>query len=88
MACIHFKLNGRFAKAPSRRGFGRACTDYKGTDVATVAGVKVDDKSGEVWLQRVVCAQDTGEVINPESVRLQIEGCITMELGYVLYRLS
>jgi nicotinate dehydrogenase subunit B len=32
----------------------------------------------------VVCAQDTGEVINPEGVRMQIEGCITMGLGYCL----
>jgi CO/xanthine dehydrogenase Mo-binding subunit len=84
MASIHFTLNGRFAKAPSRRGFGMACTDYKGTYVATMAEVKVDKKSGAVRVQRVVCAQDTGEVINPESIGLQIEGRITMGLGYVL----
>jgi CO/xanthine dehydrogenase Mo-binding subunit len=60
-----------------------ACTDYKGTYVATMAEVKVDDTLGVVQVQRVVCAQDTGEVINPEGVRLQIEGCITMGLGYV-----
>ena len=74
----------RFARAPSKRGFGIACTDYNGTYVATMAEVKVDEKSGEVRVKRVVCAQDTGEVINPEGVRLQIEGCITMGLGYVL----
>jgi CO/xanthine dehydrogenase Mo-binding subunit len=56
----------------------------KGTYVATMAEVKVDETSGVVQVQRVVCAQDTGEVINPEGVRLQIEGCITMGLGYVL----
>ena len=61
-----------------------ACTDYKGTYVATMAEVKVDETSGVVQVKRVVCAQDTGEVINPEGVRLQIEGCITMGLGYVL----
>jgi CO/xanthine dehydrogenase Mo-binding subunit len=49
-----------------------------------MAEVKVDKKSGVVRVQRVVCAQDTGEVINPDGVRLQIEGCITMGLGYVL----
>jgi nicotinate dehydrogenase subunit B len=78
------RFGHRFAKAPTKRGFGMACTDYKGTYVATMAEVKVDEKSGEVRVQRVVCAQDTGEVINPEGVRLQIEGCITMGLGYVL----
>ncbi|MGD8499501.1 MAG: molybdopterin-dependent oxidoreductase, partial [Phycisphaerales bacterium] len=78
------KFGHRFAKAPTKRGFGIACTDYKGTYVATMAAVKVDEKSGVVRVQRVVCAQDTGEVINPAGVRLQIEGCITMGLGYVL----
>jgi len=78
------KFGQRFAKAPSKRGFGIACTDYNGTYVATMAEVKVDEKSGEVRVKKVVCAQDTGEVINPEGVRLQIEGCITMGLGYVL----
>ncbi len=78
------KFGRRFAKAPTKRGFGMACTDYKGTYVATMAEVKVDEKSKEVRVQRVVCAQDTGEVINPEGIRLQMEGCITMGLGYVL----
>lgn len=77
------RFGHRFAKAPTKRGFGMACTDYKGTYVATMAEVKVDEASGVVRVQRVVCAQDTGEVINPEGVRLQIEGCITMGLGYV-----
>ena len=78
------KFGHRFVKAPSKRGFGIACTDYKGTYVATMAEVTVDKKSGDIRVHRVVCAQDTGEVINPEGVRLQIEGCITMGLGYVL----
>jgi isoquinoline 1-oxidoreductase len=78
------KFGHRFAKAPTGKGFGMACTDYKGTYVATMAEVRVDEKSGEIRVKRVVCAQDTGEVINPEGVRLQIEGCITMGLGYVL----
>jgi isoquinoline 1-oxidoreductase len=73
-----------FSKAPSGKGYGLACTDYLGTYVATMAEVKVNQNSGEVRVERVVCAQDTGEVINPEGVRMQIEGCITMGLGYCL----
>ena len=61
-----------------------ACTDYHGTYVATMAEVAVDESSGHVRVKRVVCAQDTGEVINPEGVRLQVEGCVTMGLGYTL----
>jgi isoquinoline 1-oxidoreductase len=71
-----------FSKAPSGKGYGLACTDYLGTYLATMAEVEVNRNSGEVKVKRVVCAQDTGEVINPEGVRMQIEGCITMGLGY------
>ncbi len=73
-----------FTKAPSGKGYGMACTDYLGTYVATMAEVEVDNKTGSVRVMRLVCAQDTGEVINPEGVRMQIEGCLTMGLGYCL----
>ena len=76
------KFGNAFAKAPSGKGYGLACTDYLGTYLATMAEVKVNQNTGEVSVERVVCAQDTGEVINPEGVRMQIEGCITMGLGY------
>ena len=78
------KFGHRFARTPSKRGYGIACADYKDTYVATMAEVNVDEKTGHVQVARVVCAQDTGEVINPDGVKLQIEGCITMGLGYVL----
>ena len=71
-----------FAKAPSGRGTGIAITDYLGTYVATMAEVEVDQATGEVRVKRVVCAQDTGEVVNPEGARMQIEGCVMMGLGY------
>ncbi len=73
-----------FSPAPSGKGYGIACTDYLGTYVATMAEVRVDKHTGAVRAERIVCAQDTGEVINPEGVRMQIEGCLTMGLGYCL----
>ena len=78
------KFGRMFAKAPTGRGYGMAITDYLGTYVATMAEVEVDQARGAVRVLRVVCAQDTGEVINPEGARMQIEGCITMGLGYSL----
>jgi nicotinate dehydrogenase subunit B len=78
------KFGRSFTKAPSGKGYGIACTDYLGTYLATMAKVNVDKRTGEIRVERVVCAQDTGEVINPEGVRMQIEGCITMGLGYCL----
>jgi CO/xanthine dehydrogenase Mo-binding subunit len=78
------RFGAQFAPAPSGRGYGIACTDYLGTYVTTMAEVRVDQQTGQVRVERVVCAQDMGEVINPEGARIQIEGGITMGLGYVL----
>jgi nicotinate dehydrogenase subunit B len=72
------------AVSPSRRGFGIACGIDSGTYVALVAEARVDEKSGKVQVKRVVCAQDMGIVVNPEGAVMQIEGCITMGLGYAL----
>ncbi len=71
-------------KTPSGRGFGVGCADYMGTYLATIAEVEVDKNKGNVRVKRVVCGQDMGQVINPEGAKMQIEGCITMGLGYAL----
>jgi len=72
------------AKIPSGRGFGVACGIRSGTYVATMAEVEVNKNTGAVVVKRVVCAQDMGLSINPEGAKLQMEGCITMGLGYAL----
>ncbi|MFH1068286.1 MAG: molybdopterin cofactor-binding domain-containing protein, partial [Candidatus Glassbacteria bacterium] len=72
------------AKAPSRRGLGVALGTDSGTCVATIAQVEVDRQTGRVRVKRVVCAQDMGLAINPEGATIQMEGCITMGLGYAL----
>jgi isoquinoline 1-oxidoreductase len=72
------------AKAPSGRGWGVASADYQGTYLTTMAEVAVDKATGAVQVKRVVCAQDMGIAVNPEGAKLQIEGCITMGLGYAL----
>ena len=72
------------APAPSGRGVGLACAIYLGTYVATAAEIAVNKSTGEVQVKRVVCAQDQGLTVNPEGSRQQIEGSITMGLGYAL----
>jgi nicotinate dehydrogenase subunit B len=72
------------AKLPSGRGYGIACGIDAGTYVATMAEVDVNKSTGAVQVKRVVCAQDMGFVVNPEGARIQMEGCITMGLGYAL----
>jgi CO/xanthine dehydrogenase Mo-binding subunit len=63
---------------------GVACAIYLGTYVATMAEVAVNKSTGRVQVQRVVCAQDEGVIVNPDGSRQQIEGSITMGLGYAL----
>jgi nicotinate dehydrogenase subunit B len=46
--------------------------------------VKVDTKTGHVQVVRVVCTQDIGLSVNPQGTTIQMEGCITMGLGYAL----
>jgi nicotinate dehydrogenase subunit B len=70
--------------SPSKRGFGVALGDDAGTYVATIAQVKVDPATGAVQVLRVVCVQDMGVVVNPAGALQQLEGCITMGLGYTL----
>jgi nicotinate dehydrogenase subunit B len=72
------------AASPSGRGVGVACGTDAGTLVATIAEVEVDKNTGAVQVKKVVCAQDMGLAINPEGATIQMEGCITMGLGYAL----
>ena len=61
-----------------------ACVIYKGTYVAAMGEVEVDEATGRCQVKRVVCAQDMGQVINPEGAKMQMEGCVMMGLGYAL----
>ena len=72
------------AKTPSGRGYGVSCGIDAETFVAAMAEVKVDKESGKISVSRVVCAQDMGHVVNPQGATIQMEGCITMGLGYAL----
>jgi isoquinoline 1-oxidoreductase len=72
------------AGAPSGRGQGIALGIDAGTYVGLAAEVEVDRATGAVTVQRLVCAQDMGLAINPEGATIQMEGCLTMGLGYAL----
>jgi isoquinoline 1-oxidoreductase len=71
-------------KSPSGRGIGIACGADAGAWVAHMAEVKVDKSTGKVMIVRIACAQDMGLCVNPEGATIQMEGCITMGLGYAL----
>lgn len=69
-------------KFPSGRGIGIAVGTDVGTMVAEIAEVEVDKKTGTVKVKKILCAQDMGMCVNPHGATMQMEGCITMALGY------
>jgi len=69
---------------PSKRGYGVALGIDAGTYVGTIAQVAVASDTGAIKVVRMVCAQDMGVVVNPEGAAQQMEGCLTMGLGYAL----
>ena len=78
------KFGWTSAKPSGGRGHGVALGIDSGTFVATMAEVEVDERTGAVQVQRVVTVQNMGLAVNPEGAKIQIEGCITMGLGYAL----
>jgi CO/xanthine dehydrogenase Mo-binding subunit len=71
-------------KAPGGRGKGIALGIDAGTYVGLAVEVSVDRASGRIRVERMVCVQDMGLAINPEGATIQMEGCLTMGLGYAL----
>jgi CO/xanthine dehydrogenase Mo-binding subunit len=56
------------------RGIGCVCYEGDNGYLAMVAEVEVDQDSGQVRVTRLVVAQDSGPISNPDGVRNQIEG--------------
>jgi len=69
---------------PERVGRGVALQSVFATYMAQVAEVEVA-KDGAVRVRRVVCAVDCGTVVNPDTVRAQIEGAIMFGVTAALY---
>jgi CO/xanthine dehydrogenase Mo-binding subunit len=68
------------------RGRGLAYVHYKHNEtyVAMAMEVAVERASGRIAVERVACAHDCGQVINPDGVRNQVEGCIVQTLSRAL----
>jgi CO/xanthine dehydrogenase Mo-binding subunit len=77
----------RPSPGPGGLGRGLAYLHYKNNEtyVAMAMEVEVDKRSGAIRVRRVGCAHDCGLVINPDAVRLQIEGSILQTLSRTLY---
>jgi nicotinate dehydrogenase subunit B len=68
------------------RGRGIAFVHYKHSETYVGMGmeVAVDRSSGQITVERVACAHDCGQIINPDGVRAQVEGSILQTISRVL----
>jgi len=69
---------------PAGHGRGIALQEAFGTITAQVAEVSVND-AGVVKVERVVCAVDCGDVINPDTAEAQIQSGVNYGLSAALY---
>ena len=71
---------------PSNIGRGLSYIHYKHDETYVAMGmdIVVDRASGRIRVERVYCAHDCGQIINPDGVRAQIEGCITQTISRAL----
>ena len=72
-------------KTANDQGFGIALGTEKGSYLATCAEVSADGKTGKVKVERVIAAFECGAIVNPDQLKNQIEGAITMGLGGALF---
>jgi isoquinoline 1-oxidoreductase beta subunit len=69
---------------PERVGRGVSVQFAFASYMAQVAEVEVS-KDGTVRVRRVVCAVDCGSVVNPDTIRAQIQGAIIFGITAALY---
>ncbi len=69
------------------RGRGFAFARYKnlGAYCAVALNLTVEHETGRIKLGRVVAAVDSGQAINPDGIRNQIEGAIVQSASWTLY---
>jgi len=77
---------GANASAAVARGRGVSYVHYKHSETFVAMGmeVAVERASGRIKVERVCCAHDCGQIINPDGVRAQIEGGILQTISRVL----
>jgi CO/xanthine dehydrogenase Mo-binding subunit len=85
-AADHF---GWSQQAPTERGQGQgfAFARYKnlGAYCAIALDLTVEHETGRIQIGRVVAAVDSGQPINPDGIRNQIEGAIVQSASWTLY---
>jgi nicotinate dehydrogenase subunit B len=67
------------------RGFAFARYKNLGAYCAIALALRVEHETGQIHLGRVVAAVDSGQEVNPDGIRNQIEGAIVQAASWTLY---
>ena len=73
---------------PRRDGKGRGLgfVQYKGNETFIAIAMEVDvDANGRIRVTRVAAAHDCGQIISPDGVKAQVEGCIMQTISRTLF---
>ncbi len=85
MAAARFGWPGAAARERGE-GHGFAFARYKnlGAYCAVAVSLRVERETGEIRLGRIVAAVDSGQPINPNGIRNQIEGAVVQSASWTL----
>ena len=62
----------------------RLCT-ANGTRVAMIAEVDIDRRSGKIHVRKFTVAHDCGQIINPDGIRMAVEGNVVQGISRTLW---
>ena len=70
---------------PAPKGVGRGIACGEDRKSIAVAAVEVQEVDGQIRVTRVTEALDPGLIVNPDGVRMQVEGSIMMGISAAMY---
>jgi nicotinate dehydrogenase subunit B len=86
------KAGWQFRPSPRRdqtgdnvSGRGIAYAQRNGTRVAMIAEVDIDRRAGKIWVRKFTVAHDCGQIINPDGLRMTIEGNVVQGISRTLW---
>lgn len=74
----------RNAEVVTGRGLAYVKYELVRTYVGAVAEVEINRKTGALAVKRFYVAHDCGQIINPDGLRNQIEGCVVQTVSQIL----
>ncbi|HEX3953853.1 MAG TPA: molybdopterin cofactor-binding domain-containing protein, partial [Stellaceae bacterium] len=84
-AAERFGWSAYYREPGNGRGFAFARYKNLAAYLAIAVEVSVDHETGRVRLLRAVAAVDSGETVNPDGIRNQVEGGIMQSASWTLY---